>query len=224
MPRIRSIKPEFWTDGAMIALPFEARLFYIGSWNFACDRGHLPDDPFGLKLKVLPADGVDGAALVQMLVDAGRMERVCLPDGRRFLGIPRFTDHQRIDTRWNSRCPVCAHLDSADLTQTHASYVEAHGDSHELIPGGEGRGGERRGVGGETADAAPSPFCPKHPNGTDSPCRACGNARMAAEAFRAAEKAKPTPLPRRPRTCEVHAEYPLPCDRCAVDAAEGVAS
>jgi hypothetical protein len=220
MPRIRSVKPEFWTDGAMISLPFETRLFYIGSWNFACDRGHLPDDPFGLKLKVLPADPVDGAVLVQQLVDAGRMERVTLPDGRKFLSIPRFTDHQRIDTRWNSRCPVCAHLDS--LGETHASFGETRGDSRELIPGGEGRGREGKGLGGEDAHASPSPFCPKHPGGTDRPCRACGNARMAAEAAKAAEKNRPTPLPRRVPECPEHPNWPLPCEKCAAIAAEKI--
>ncbi len=144
MPRIRTIKPEFWTDGAMIALPYETRLFYVGMWNFACDRGHLSDDPFGLKLKILPADAVDGAVLVQQLVDAGRVERLVMPDNRSYLVIPRFGDHQRVDTRWNSRCPVCAHLDSPDFTQTHASFDVAHAHSHELIPGGEGRGRERK--------------------------------------------------------------------------------
>lgn len=66
--------------------------------------------------------------------------------------------------------------------------------------------------------ALPSPFCSKHPDGTEAPCRACGNARMAYDLAVAAEKTRPTPLPRRPKTCAVHAEYPLPCDRCAEDA------
>lgn len=214
MPRIRSIKPEFWTDGAMISLPFEARLFYIGMWNFACDRGHLSDDPMGLKLKILPADTVSGKDLLDVLVGAGRVERVTMPDGRHYLNIPRFTDHQRIDTRWNARCPVCTHLDSPALAETHASLSD-------LIPthaGGEGRGGERKG--GESADAQLSPFCPNHPNGTERPCRACGTARMAFEATKAAEKSKPTPLPRRHATCTVHSEWPLPCEKCAQIAAE----
>lgn len=211
MPRIRSIKPEFWTDGAMIALPFEARLFYIGMWNFACDRGHLSDDPMGLKLKILPADTIAGRDLVDLLVGSGRVERINLPDGRRYLNIPRFTDHQRIDTRWNSRCPVCAHLDSQDHTETHASL-------RDLIPGGEGKGEERKG--GESAHAPRSPFCPKHPLGTDKPCRACGQARVAAEAAKAAERSKPTPMPRREATCPDHPEWPLPCQKCADIASE----
>lgn len=210
MARIRTIKPEFWTDGAMIALPFEARLFYIGMWNYACDRGHFSDDPMGLKLKILPADPVDGTVLLEQLITAGRVNRLTLPDGRAYLVIPRFTDHQRIDTRWNSRCPVCAHLDSPDLTETHASL-------HELIPTQkEGRGGERKeGNGGEVADATLSPFCPKHPNGTDGPCRPCGTARMRVESMRAAEKNKPTHTPTMPAMCPDHANWPIPCDKCA---------
>ncbi|MGW6376268.1 hypothetical protein ACWFRB_09415 [Rhodococcus sp. NPDC055112] len=31
--------------------------------------------------------------------------------------------------------------------------------------------------------SAPSPRCPKHPDGTDAPCRACGDARTAREAW-----------------------------------------
>lgn len=224
MPRIRTIKPEFWTDGAMIALPYETRLFYVGMWNFACDRGHLSDDPFGLKLKILPADAVDGAVLVQQLVDAGRVERLVMPDNRSYLAIPRFGDHQRVDTRWNSRCPVCAHLDSPDLTQTHASFDVARVNSHELIPGGERRGRERKGTGEEVADATLSPFCPKHPHGTDQPCRACGTARMAFEAIKAAEKSKPTLVPKRAAECDLHPNWPLPCQKCADIAAEERAS
>lgn len=205
MPRIRSIKPEFWTDGAIISLPYEARLFYIGMWNFACDRGHLSDDPLGLKLKILPADMVNGAELVQQLVDAGRVERVALPDGRSFLSIPRFNDHQRIDTRWNSRCGLCSHLDSPDLTETHVSL-------HKLTPGGEGRGEEGKGAGD-----TPAPYCKKHPGGTDAPCGPCRTARLQYEGHLQAKKTEKPIVPevRRDATCTVHAEYPLPCIRCA---------
>lgn len=203
MPRIRSIKPEFWTDGAIISLPFEARLFYIGMWNFACDRGHLSDDPLGLKLKILPADIVDGSVLLDTLVTAGRVERVTLPDGRGYLSIPRFNDHQRIDTRWNSRCGLCSHLDSPNLAETHVSL-------HKLTPGGEGKGEEGKG-GGE-----PAPYCPKHPGGTDTPCGPCRTARLQFEAFLQAKKTEKPRVPevRREKTCTIHAEYPLPCDRC----------
>lgn len=109
MPRIRTIKPEFWTDGNMVTLTPWARLFYIGTWNFAfCDQGHLPDDAMALKLRILPADPVDAHALVDELVSSGRIVRRRLLDGRSYLLILRFAEHQKLDARWSPRCPYCA--------------------------------------------------------------------------------------------------------------------
>jgi hypothetical protein len=65
----------------------------------------------------------------------------------------------------------------------------------------EGRGEELRGV----EERGATPFCPKHPKGTDDPCRACGNARRAYDAAKGAEKAKPTPQPpRKSDLCPQH--------------------
>lgn len=65
------------------------------------------------------------------------------------------------------------------------------------------------------AEAPLSPFCSKHPHGTDGACRACGTARIGFEAAKAAERSKPTPIPRREATCPTHPEWPMPCDKCA---------
>lgn len=74
------------------------------------------------------------------------------------------------------------------------------------------------------ARRAASPFCAKHqPDGPGGkPCRACGDARMAVEAARAAEKARPTHVPTRAAECPEHPNWPLPCDKCAAIAAEAV--
>lgn len=195
MARIRTIKPEFWTDGAMIRLPIEVRLFYIGLWNFACDRGHLEDDPLGLRLKILPADPVDSDSLVQQLVDAGRLERLTVA-GKAYLLIPSFGDHQRVDTRWKSRCLVCAQVVSAELGETHASLGETPGIGEEIPRrrGGEGKGKERKGR--EVAsDIPPAPSCRKHVGWQhDGRCGPCGADRRAFEAWEAAEASKPKPV------------------------------
>lgn len=67
-----------------------------------------------------------------------------------------------------------------------------------------------------------SPFCPKHmPKGPGGrSCRACGDAKFALLAAQAAAKARPTPTPTRDPECDLHPGYPLPCDRCALDAEE----
>ncbi len=186
MARIRTIKPDFWTDGKIISLPFEARLFYIGMWNFVCDRGHISDDPLGLKLKILPNDSVDGGALIDLLVSAGLVRRLEIPDGRAFLEIPRFPDHQKVDARWNSRCPACTLADSPNLTEPHPNSPQ------------EGKGRERKGKegrGGEVAsDEPPAPTCKQHPH-WDHPgnCRACGADRKAHDAWEVAQAKKPRP-------------------------------
>lgn len=108
MARMRYIKPGFWTDGKIVRLSPFARLLYIGCWNFAlCDTGHLPDDPFELKLQILPADDVDAHELVEELVSAGRLHRISV-GGRSYLLAHRLPDHQKTDKRWEARCPACA--------------------------------------------------------------------------------------------------------------------
>lgn len=109
MPRIRTLKPDFWSDKRMVKLSPYARLFYMGMWNFAlCDRGHLPDDAEELKLKILPADPVDADALLAELVDIDRVRRCVTPDGETYLWVRKLDQHQKVDGRWQPRCPYCA--------------------------------------------------------------------------------------------------------------------
>lgn len=129
MARGRVLTPDFWTDEQIIGLTPFARLLYLGLWNFAyCDKGHLPDEPLGLKLKILPNDQVDPRALMEELVDAGRVVRVNA-DGKAFLWMPSFEKHQKTDVRWKTRCPACALQDSLKLTETQASFPE-HTETH----------------------------------------------------------------------------------------------
>jgi hypothetical protein len=155
MARIRTIKPDFWSDGKVVGLSPEARLLFIGSWNFAlCDDGHLPDDPMGLKLKVLPADQVDGVVLLEELLAAGVVVRGATPDGRSYLHVPRLRDHQKVDNRWTPRCFVCssaklpsapsAPSDSPSLPETRASFTEPHRASPSLTAVKERKGKEEK--------------------------------------------------------------------------------
>ena len=108
MSKIRTIKPEFWTDGKIVTLTPFARLFFIGTWNFTrCDSGHVDDDHVALKLKILPADTVDSDKIMGELIAVKLLERYIMKDGRTFLKIRRFSDHQRVDERWKTRCPYC---------------------------------------------------------------------------------------------------------------------
>ncbi|WP_284990875.1 hypothetical protein [Arthrobacter sp. efr-133-TYG-120] len=141
MARIRTIKPEFWTDGNVVKLSPLARLFFIGMWNFTlCDHGHVADDAFRLKLQILPTDDVDPDDLLGEIMAAGRVQRILDGDGRAYLHIKRFSDHQKIDPRWKTRCPACAQVDSLVPIETPVSLSEPQRDSAELALGRDGMG------------------------------------------------------------------------------------
>lgn len=99
MARIRSIKPEFWSDPDVVALPFATRLFWIGMWSHADDYGVLKDEPERLRLQIMPADPVDAAAMVDELVKRDLILRRVAPDGTPVLVIRTFCVHQKIDKR-----------------------------------------------------------------------------------------------------------------------------
>lgn len=148
MARIRTIKPDFWTDGNIVRLTPFARLLYIGLWNFTlCDHGHVADDAFKLKLQVLPSDDVDVDALLAELMDADRIQRVTDASGRTYLHVKRFEDHQKIDPRWKTRCPACAQKDSLVPVETPVSLrvlPDTPTDSPTLPLGREGMGRESK--------------------------------------------------------------------------------
>jgi hypothetical protein len=67
--------------------------------------------------------------------------------------------------------------------------------------------------GAADASTAPSPFCPKHPTGSDRPCRPCGDARRAHDAW------TPPATPARsvrhiPGLCDDHRQPEDDCEIC----------
>lgn len=103
MSRIRTIKPDFWTDEKVVQLPYEARLLFIGLWNFADDEGRLADEPGRIKLEVFPNDTLDVEAALDMLVACDLLERYRRPDGSSVLVIAGFTKHQKVSHPTPSR-------------------------------------------------------------------------------------------------------------------------
>lgn len=99
MARIRSIKPEFWTDSTVVGLSTHARLLFIGCWNFADDYGVLEDDSTRLKLQILPAEPVNADDLVDELVKAACLVRAVAPDGTPVLVVRTWERHQKVDRR-----------------------------------------------------------------------------------------------------------------------------
>lgn len=58
MARIRSIKPDFWTSEQITNLSRDARLLFIGMWNFCDDAGIHQASIRRLRMEVFPADSL----------------------------------------------------------------------------------------------------------------------------------------------------------------------
>ena len=56
MARIRSIKPEFWSSEQITECSVNARLMFIGMWNFSDDSGRKVASTKRLKMEVFPGD------------------------------------------------------------------------------------------------------------------------------------------------------------------------
>ena len=84
MPRIRSIKPDFFVNDELGALSPTTRLLFIGLWTQADREGRLHDRPKRLKVMLLPYDDVDIEEAISELADSGHIIRYIdvAPDAR----------------------------------------------------------------------------------------------------------------------------------------------
>ncbi len=94
MARIRTIKPDFFTNEDLVELSPFHRLLFIGLWTQADREGRLKDRSKRLKAMLLPYDDCNIDQLLSDLADHGFVVRYEI-EGERFLSIPTFTKHQR---------------------------------------------------------------------------------------------------------------------------------
>lgn len=106
MARIRSIKPEFWTSAQVLECSTNARLLFIGLWNFCDDKGRHPYSAKQAKAEVFPADDftealIDG--MLQELSTNGLITRYSA-DGKEYFFVNGWK-HQRIDKAQPAKYP-----------------------------------------------------------------------------------------------------------------------
>lgn len=186
MPRIRSIKPGFFRSEDVSALPFRARLTWVGLWTHCDDQGRAKDNSRLIKGDVWPLDNVSLRDIdedLETLADHGRIVRYEV-DGKRYLEIVNWHAHQSISKPSPSRIPAPSEgriLTFEDEPEPPADVDEEHTDDHEpsnsesppgTLPepsrkapggkgrerrGGEGRGGEARASASEPPPASTMP-------------------------------------------------------------------
>lgn len=110
MARIRTIKPEFWTDDLIGSLARDHRLLFIATWNLADDEGLLRWSAPYLKGAVFPYDDDIGIADVESAMETLVGARVVFPylGGRsqqKLAYVVNFHKHQKVNRPSPSKLP-----------------------------------------------------------------------------------------------------------------------
>lgn len=143
MARIRTVKPEFWTDEKVVECSVTARLLFIGLWNFADDEGRIVDSPKQIKMKVFPGDDLkadDIHCLLTELSVNGLILRYAI-DNKEYIQVVGW-HHQKINRVNKSKIPPPPKGIHGVLTESHPP---------------EGKGREKEGKGKETPQTPLSP-------------------------------------------------------------------
>ncbi len=93
MPRIRSLKPDFFIDDKLAEQKPLTRILFQGLWCLADKEGRLEDNPKKIKVQVLPYDNFDVEDGLTSLSEAGFIIRYQV-EGKRFIQIKNFKKHQ----------------------------------------------------------------------------------------------------------------------------------
>jgi len=153
MARIRTIKPDFWSDATLIECSLNARLLFIGTWNFADDFGNLDRSAKQINARIFPADSLDCEPLIAELIVHGLLIEYSVNE-KKYLHIHGFAKHQVINRPGKPQCP----LYESSLS-THGALTE---HSRSIHGGREGKGREGKGKEGikERAEHAPRSASP----------------------------------------------------------------
>lgn len=150
MPRIRTIKPKFWDDIKLSKISRDARLLFIGIWNFSDDLGVIVAEPVWIKSKVFPYDKLEPEQFenwVNELIDKKFIIPITHKD-EFFFYIRTFDRHQQINKP--NHLDIC--IDKQTLIeligQSRTNHVMIHDinskDTVSLQGGKEGKGKERK--------------------------------------------------------------------------------
>ncbi len=133
MARIRSVKPEYWTDEDIAELPRDARLLFIGLWNLADEHGRVRGDARYIKGQLFPYDDDLTASDIDKLLDLiGAARKLVRYESasRSYLFLPTLAKHQRLEPdKVESKLPA-----PPELSQTQIFSDESARDSDESAP------------------------------------------------------------------------------------------
>jgi hypothetical protein len=175
MPRIRTIKPDFWDSPDVARASLRARLLYIAMWNWADDWGVGDAHPGRLITFAFPNDSIATSEVPRLLSEVSRVFSVKFfdYDGRPYYYLPTWEKHQRTEKRAKQRVPVPSEDELTLFAQVGGMIATSDGISEESLgSSGVGRGkgeeGNRKREVGSSAPTVRGAVAPRDPDRRDS--------------------------------------------------------
>ena len=131
--RIRTIKPEFWQDERLSALPPLARLLAIALLNAADDAGRFRADARLLAGTLFPFEDGAVAKIEAGLRDLSGIGYVVIyeAEGRACGWVPGFRRHQRVCRPTPSTIPPCIEESQSAHGEVREGSMINHGELNE---------------------------------------------------------------------------------------------
>lgn len=156
MPRIRTVKPEFWAHEELSEFPPETHMLAAALLNYADDEGYFNANPKLVKAVCCPLrdDSMSIQGSIKQLAQIGYIDLATGVDGKRYGLVRKFKDHQVISRPKESKIK--------DLIKEWDSSMNNHGsindESSEERKGKEQGKEVEQGTGNrEQADKLPTP-------------------------------------------------------------------
>jgi hypothetical protein len=106
--RIRTVKHELYSDEKVSEVSIQARYLFIGLWSFSDDMGRHNYSPKEIRGLVFPHDkDISDQQVAQWLRDLDKADliRIYEVETKRYIWLPQFLRHQRIDKPSHSYIP-----------------------------------------------------------------------------------------------------------------------
>lgn len=141
MPRIRSIKPDFFLDPDLADLKIECRLAFAGLWCQADKDGRLPYEPRKLKALIFPYDNFDMAIILEDLAKKPFIN-IYEIDQKKYIQVVKWQEHQYVHHTekdsiippFNGEITVKERLLNSNLLGPHTYRQETRDKRQETIP------------------------------------------------------------------------------------------
>lgn len=143
MARIRTIKPDYWTDEKIGSLKREERLMFIGLWNLADDQGVVKSNSSYIKGQLFSYDEDLRITSVNAWLASLTKARLLIPFTYKEEGyflIRTFHEHQLINRPSKPKFP--SDIIQSVLSNTHGVFSECSQPEKEIEGKGSSKGKE----------------------------------------------------------------------------------